>query len=82
MILDDPQFTADLRPIKIEYHCWIGTGATVLQGVTIENGAVVAAGAVVTKDVPPFEMWGTPAHYIRKRNEDVVYRSGSAPFLH
>lgn len=29
----------------------------ILQGVTIGNGAVVVAGAVVTKDIPPYEVW-------------------------
>ena len=81
--IDDPEFTADFKPIKVGHHCWIGTEAIVLQGITIGDGAVVAAGAVVTKDVPPFEMWGgTPAHYIRKRNENVEYRNGTATFLH
>ena len=51
--IDDPDFTADFRPIEVGHHCWIGTGAIVLQGVTIGDGAVVAAGAVVTKDVAP-----------------------------
>lgn len=67
--IDDPDFAADFRPIKIGHHCWIGTGATILQGVSIGDGAVVAAGAVVTKDVPPYEVWGgVPAKFIRRRN--------------
>ena len=60
--IDDPDFTADFRPIKIGHHCWIGTGATILQGVNIGDGAVVAAGAVVTKDIPPYEVWGGYLH--------------------
>ena len=56
--IEDPDFKADFRPINIGHHCWIGTGAIVLQGVTIGDGAVVAAGAVVTKDIPSFEVWG------------------------
>jgi putative colanic acid biosynthesis acetyltransferase WcaF len=56
--VDDPDFTTDFRPVKIGNHCWLGTGAIVLQGVTIGNGAVVAAGAVVTKNIPPYEIWG------------------------
>lgn len=54
--IDDQDYTADFRPIHVGHHCWVGTGATVLQGVNIGDGAVVAAGAVVTKDVPPYEV--------------------------
>ena len=32
-------------------NVWIGSNATVLQGVTIGDNAVVATGVVVTKDV-------------------------------
>ena len=81
--VDDPGYTADFQPIKVGHHCWIGTGAIVLQGVTIGDGAVVAAGAVVTKDIPKYEIWGgVPAKYIRDRSEDLVYEIGSTPLLH
>lgn len=81
--IDDPKFTASFKPINIGHHCWIGTGAVVLQGVTIGNGAVIAAGAVVTKDVPANEVWGgVPAKFIRKRNGKYDYNVIGAPFLH
>ena len=42
--------------------------AVILPGVNIGTGAVIAAGAVVTKDVPPFEVWGgVPARKIGHR---------------
>ncbi len=54
-------------PIKIGAHVWIGSNATVLQGVTIGEWSVVAAGAVVTKDVPPMTVvGGVPAKIIRR----------------
>lgn len=81
--IDDGAYTADFRPISIGHHCWIGTGAMVLQGVTVGDGAVVAAGAVVTRDIPAGEVWGgVPAQYIRKRNLDPAYELGRPPFLH
>ena len=51
----DPDHRGDMSfaPIRIEDKVWIGANATVLQGVTIGEGAIVAAGAVVTKDVAP-----------------------------
>ena len=71
------------KPITIGHHCWIGTGAMVLQGVNIGNGAVVAAGAVVTKDIPENEVWGgVPARFIRKRNDEFDYNVIGAPILH
>lgn len=81
--IDDPKFEADFKPIRIGHHCWIGTGATVLQGINIGDGAIVAAGAVVTKDIPSYEVWGgVPAKFIRKRTVELEYNIGTAPFLH
>ena len=46
------------QPVKIGNDVWIGSNAVILQGVRLGDGCVVAAGAVVTKDIPPFSMWG------------------------
>jgi acetyltransferase-like isoleucine patch superfamily enzyme len=54
------------RGIVIEDNCWIGAGATVLDGVTIGRGAVIGAGAVVTTSIPPHSLAvGVPARVIR-----------------
>lgn len=58
-------------PIVIEDHVWVGSNATILQGVTVGRWSVVAAGAVVTKDVPPFTVvGGVPAKVIRRVDQE------------
>ncbi|MDP4268280.1 MAG: DapH/DapD/GlmU-related protein [Bacteroidota bacterium] len=58
----------DDAPVIISNDVWIGTGAIILKGVTIDRGAIIAAGAVVTKDVPPYAIVsGVPARLIKFR---------------
>jgi acetyltransferase-like isoleucine patch superfamily enzyme len=55
-------------PIIVNDEVWIGTNVTILSGVTIGKGAIIAAGSVVTKNVPPYAIFGgNPAHLIRYR---------------
>lgn len=43
-------------------------GVTVYPGVTIGDGALIGAGSVVTKDVPPWTVYGgVPAAWLRDR---------------
>lgn len=50
---------------------WIGAHCLIKGGVTIGDGAIIGMGSVVTKDIPPYEIWGgNPAHFIRKRFDD------------
>lgn len=57
-----------LEPTIIEADAWIGCAAILIAGVRIGRGAIVAAGAVVTKDVPPYEIHGgVPARKISER---------------
>jgi acetyltransferase-like isoleucine patch superfamily enzyme len=54
-------------PTTVGDDASIGSSATILCGVTIGAGALIGAGSVVTKDVPPKEIWaGNPAQFIRK----------------
>ena len=54
-------------PIVLGNNLWIGSNATILQGVTIGDNAVVAAGAVVNKDVAPNTIvGGVPAKFIKR----------------
>ena len=57
----------------IDNDVWIGMGCYIKAGVTIHTGAVVGMGSVVTKDVPPYEIWaGNPAKKIGERFDDAV----------
>ena len=52
-------------PTKVETGVSIGSGTCILCGVTIGVGAIVGAGSVVTKDIPPYEIWaGNPARFL------------------
>jgi acetyltransferase-like isoleucine patch superfamily enzyme len=61
---------------EADWHCQntlvkrgasIGSGATLLGGITIGENAVVGAGSVVTKDVPPDGIVaGNPARILKK----------------
>lgn len=43
---------------EIGNDVWIGCNVVIKSGVTIGDGAIIAAGAVVTKDVPPYSIYG------------------------
>ena len=54
-------------PVNIGNQCWIGSSCIILKGVTIGDQAVIGAGSVVTKDVPPRQVWaGNPAKLIKE----------------
>ncbi|MEM8705071.1 MAG: acyltransferase [Actinomycetota bacterium] len=54
------------EPITLENNVWLGNRVIVHKGVTIGQDSVIAAGSIVTKDVPPGQIWGgAPAKFIR-----------------
>ena len=56
------------RDVNIGKDAWVGTGAIILPGVRIDDGAIVGAGAVVTHDVPAYAIVaGNPARFIHNR---------------
>lgn len=54
-------------PTLVKRGASIGSGATLLCGITVGEGALVGAGSVVTKDVPAFAVVaGNPARVIKQ----------------
>jgi len=59
-------------PTVVKKRASIGSGATILAGVTIGEEAIVGAGSVVTKDVPPRTVVaGNPARVFRTLDQKV-----------
>lgn len=59
--------TVATKPVVLQDDVFCGSGALILKGVTIGKGAIIGANAVVTKDVPAYEIWaGNPARCVKK----------------
>ncbi len=58
---------------RVGNDVWIGYGATIMQGVTINDGAIIAAGSVVTGDVEAYCIYGgNPAKKIKDRFDNPI----------
>jgi acetyltransferase-like isoleucine patch superfamily enzyme len=57
----------DLIETHVKRGASIGSGSAILCGITIGENAIIGAGAVVTKDIPPGEVWaGNPARFFKR----------------
>ena len=56
----------EVVPTYVEKGASIGTSSTILCGIRIGENSIVGAGSVVTRNIPPNEIWaGNPAKKIR-----------------
>jgi len=61
----------EVGQVEIGNDVWIGYKATIMDNITIGDGAIIAAGAVVTRDVEPYTIvGGVPARVLKKRFTD------------
>lgn len=59
-----------VAPVRIGAQAFVGMGVMILPGVEIGEGSIVGSGSVVTKSVPPDEVWaGNPARPIASTGE-------------
>ena len=47
-----------LGKVIIDDYAFVGARSLIMPGVHIGEGAIIAAGSLVTKDVPPGQVWG------------------------
>lgn len=61
-----PNSNSKSASIVIEDDVFVGAFSIILKGVAIGKGAIIGAGSIVTKSVPPNEVWGgNPAKFIK-----------------
>lgn len=46
------------KPVIVEQGCWVGMGASILPGVTINEGCVIAAQALITRTTEANGLYG------------------------
>lgn len=62
-----------VAPVTIERHVIVGSGAVILPGVTISEGASVGALSLVTKSLEAWSVYfGTPAKRLKARSRDLL----------
>jgi putative colanic acid biosynthesis acetyltransferase WcaF len=62
-------FTYLSKKISIQSYAWICARATVLSGVTCQEGSILAAAALTSKDLEAWTVYGgNPAKKIKERN--------------
>ncbi|HGY1288712.1 TPA: acyltransferase [Raoultella ornithinolytica] len=72
--VNDPCVKLVAREVNIGSNSWVFPNVLIMPGVNISEGAVVYPGSVVTKKIPPYEIWGgNPAKFIGHRKHDIKY---------
>ena len=81
LVADTPLFRCGehkTAPVKIQRGSWVGSGVTILPGVTVATGCVIGAGSLLTKSTRPNGIYiGSPAK--RLRDLPTVSLPDSAP---
>jgi acetyltransferase-like isoleucine patch superfamily enzyme len=58
------------KPVTIKRGAFIGANVIILKGVEVGEKSIVGAGSVVTRSIPPGQIWaGNPAQFIKSIEE-------------
>lgn len=61
------------EPVVLDRHCIVGTGTTILPGVTLGEGAAVGAHSLVTKNCKAWTLYfGVPAKRLKERSKQLL----------
>ncbi len=59
--------------VTLGENCFLGCNTVICAPVTIGKNSIIAAGSIVTKNIPPNELWGgVPAKFIKKLEFDNI----------
>lgn len=68
-VLSSDMVNTKNAPVFIGDHVFIGAHSTILKGITIGDNSIIGSCSVVTKNIPPNEIWaGNPAKFIKSLN--------------
>lgn len=68
----------DYGKVTIGKNSWMGANTIICKPIKIGEGSIIGASSVVTKYIPPFEIWaGNPARFIRRRCNNSQQESDS-----
>ena len=72
-MVDEDFLGVEEKPVEICRHVLIGSGSTVLPGVTIGTGTVVGSMSLVNKSLEPWGIYvGVPCKYIKARSQKLL----------
>jgi len=72
----EKDFFDQFTKVKIGNDVWIGANTTIINGITIGDGAIIGANTLVNKNVEPYTIvGGVPARKLKKRfqNEEIDF---------
>lgn len=62
-----------IAPVRLGRHVIVGSGAVILPGCNIDDGASIGAMSLVKRNLAPWGIYGgTPARFIRKRSQRLL----------